>query len=368
MTIGLSHGGTTTYTSAEPPSRLLVGTADGVVTLERHSVGAAWAVTASSLAGQHVRAILRERDSGLTFAGGLHTPVHVSHDDGRTWQRCDRGLQEDDVWSLAAVTLDGRCRLYAGTQPARLFSSDDLGDHWTELPGLRRVPNAARWTFPGAPHIAHLKHIDFDPRDASTMYAGIEVGGLLKSTDRGETWHEMHGFYNGVQPGTPVEDVHRIVIHPENGKRIHLVGGEGLCLWMTADGGDTWEQLTDYEHEIGGYPDCMVLNPRMPDVMFVAAAHRSPTEHRGSDSTGTRISRSRDGGRTWEVLTGGLPERLAARIEALALVDWGESFSLFAGTWAGEIYASDDEGDQWSKIIDGLAPISKGRRPALVAR
>lgn len=359
MAIGLSHGGSTIYTSPARSDELLVGTARGIATLERVSGGSSWRVARHSLPDCHIRAILVEPESGLIFAGGFGSSIHVSSDGGRTWERRSEGLSEEDVWSLAAASLSGGVRVYAGTEPARLFYSDDLGKRWSELPGLRRVPQVERWTFPGPPHVAHLKHINLDPEDAATIYASVEVGGLLTSVDAGHTWQEMHGFYRGVQQGTPVEDVHRTVIDPRNGKRMHVVGGEGLCLWMTSDGGVSWEQLTDGDHEIGGYPDCLVLHPRQPELMFIAAAANRPSEQRSPD-TGTRISRSRDGGRTWEALGDGLPERMAPRVEALAVEDWGDSFSLFAGTAAGEVYASDDGGDHWSLIVEGLAPIAKG--------
>ncbi len=38
---------------------------------------------------------------------------------------------------------------------------------------------------------------------------------------------------------------------------------------------------------------------------------------------------------------------------------WNGSYSLFAGTTDGEVFFSEDEGDNWTKIIDGLPPISK---------
>lgn len=377
MAIGLSHGGTTIYSSPTRSDELLVGTAQGVATLERVGGGSSWRLARRSLPDCHIRAILVEPESGLIFAGGFGSSIHVSSDGGRTWERRSEGLSEDDVWSLGAASVTpspqpaprgrwGGVRVYAGTEPARLFQSDDLGQRWSELPGLRRVPQVDRWTFPGPPHVAHLKHINFDPDDAATVYASVEVGGLLKSSDAGQTWQELHGFYRGVQQGTPVEDVHRTVIDPQNGKRMHVVGGEGLCLWMTSDGGASWEQLTDADHEIGGYPDCLVLHPRQPELMFIAAAASRPSEQQGPD-TGTRISRSRDGGRTWEALGGGLPERMAPRVEALALEDWGDSFSVFAGTAAGEVYASDDGGEHWSLIIEGIAPIAKGGRRAAAA-
>ena len=93
--------------------------------------------------------------------------------------------------------------------------------------------------------------------------------------------------------------------------------------------------------------------------MFISGAQLGPGEWRTTHFAGARISRSRDGGRTWDVLTNGLPDRMQASIEAMCLEDWGESCSLFAATTAGEVFASDDGGDHWSLIASGLAPIFK---------
>lgn len=348
MAIGLSHGGTTTYSSPSPPREVLVGTAEGVVIIQREAHGHVWRVAHRALTERHVSAIIFEQESGLIFAGAFHGLVHVSADGGMTWEPRTNGLSQDNVYSLASVRLNGKVRLYAGTEPAHLFYSDDLGFHWTELPALRSVPSVPQWSFPAPPHIAHLKHINFDPRKPATIYASIEVGGLLKSTDAGESWQELSGLY---------EDVHRVVIHPHNHERMYVTGGNGL--YATSDGGVTWEHWTSRTAEIGGYPDMLVYHPRQPDLMLIAAAHGSPGTWRKTHFAGARISRSKDGGRSWEVLHNGLPDRMQASIEAMCLDDCGESPSVFAGTTAGEIYSSDDGGEHWTKIISDLAPISK---------
>ena len=348
MAIGLSHGGSTVYSSPSPSKEVLVGTQEGVVILARDAEGKGWSVAHRALTDAHISAIIMEPESGLTFAGVFGGTVFASADDGRTWEERGDGITHQDVYSLAATRLSGGVRLYAGTQPAHLFFSDDLGLHWEELPAFRSVPSVPEWTFPGGPHIAHTKHINFAPGDPSTVYASVEVGALLKSTDSGKSWRDLVGVY---------EDVHRTVINPDNPSRIHVTGGKGL--WATSDGGATWENWTTTDHEIGGYPDGLVLHPRQPELMFIGAAHQSPGEWRTTHFAGARISRSRDGGRTWEVLGGGLPDRMQASIEALCLEDWGESCSVFAATTAGEVYATDDAGDHWSLIISGLAPIFK---------
>ena len=381
MAIGLSHGGSTIYSSPSPSQEVLVGTADGAVAIERDAGGPGWHVAHRALVNHHISAIIMEPESGLTFAGAYHGSIHASADGGRTWERRGNGLAERNVGCLASVRLPGGVRLYAGTEPAHLFCSDDLGLNWRELPALRSVPLAPRWFFPGPPFLAHTKHITFDPVDPNTLYVSIEVGGLLKSVDSGESWEELPGM---------CMDVHRAVINPRNPKHIYTPAGPGPRpqvpeadggqeaqgrqppadvdgLWASLDGGTTWEQLTDKEHEIGGYVDGLVLHPRQPEVMFIGASLYGPRAWLETHSASARISRSTDSGRTWEVLLNGLPDRLQSSIEALCLEDWGESCSVFAGTTGGELFCSDDGGDHWSLIISGLAPISKaGHFKALV--
>jgi photosystem II stability/assembly factor-like uncharacterized protein len=349
MAIGLSHGGKTIYSGSSRPDEVWVGTREGLVVLERTSQGTSWQVGRRMLTDKHISAILMEAQSGLTFVGAFHGSLHVTADGGRTFEPRNAGLSEQDVYSIAAVQRGERIHLYVGTEPAHIFFSDDLGTHWMELPALRSVPSVPRWKFPAPPHLAHTKVIAFDPYDADTVYACIEVGGLLKSKDGGDTWRELEGLY---------EDVHRIVIHPQDPKRLYVVTGRGL--YVSQDAGATFEQWISRPSPVGNYPDALVLHPRHPELIFLGAAEHGPGRWRETHFAGARISRSKDGGRTWEVLCNGLPDRLQASIEAMCLDDWGDSVSVFAATTAGEVYCSDDAGEHWSRIISGLAPISKG--------
>lgn len=348
MTIALSHGGPTMYRSVAPSRQVLVGTIEGVVTLERDSAGRGWHVADRTLTDQHVHALLIERMSGTIFAGMKHGSLFASTDGGSSWERRDSGLKEQNVYSLASARMGDRVRVYAGTEPAHLFCSDDLGRSWTELPALRSV-DTSRWSFPAPPNIAHTKHINFHPHDDNTLFIGVEQGGLLKSTDAGQTFR--------VIPGMD-DDVHRTVINPLNPDRIYITTGIGM--YVSSDGGATWEQWTDLQHEIGGYPDLLVLHPRQPELMFVASAEKGPGSWRKSHFAGSRVSKSTDGGKTWQILRQGLPDRLRPAFEAMALEDWGDSFSLFAATATGEVWCSDDGGEHWSEVVSGLAPISKG--------
>lgn len=345
--VGLSPGGTTTYTGPSPARRLIVGTAGGVVVLERTGAQGDWRTVGRALADRHVSAIVFPAPD-VIVVGAFHDTVYVSRDGGETWERRGVGIEPANVYSLLAVGRNGGLRLYAGTEPAHLFSSDDLGGRWTELRGLRAVPSVPRWMFPAPPHDAHVKHLVPDPMDRDVLYACIEQGALLRSRDAGATWEELHGFD---------EDVHFLVIDPGHPERLYITGGNGC--YATSDGGTTWEHRTSRDHPVGAYPDTLVLLPRDPDVMFMGAAKGDPPVWRKTHTAQARVCRSRDGGRTWERLAGGFPPDMAAAIEAMALEDCGGTVSLYVGTTAGDVYASEDGGASWRRIASGLPAITK---------
>ncbi len=347
MAISLSHGGTTIFSSPSKSKDIHVGTLNGVVTLSRSADGIQCEVVRRSLPDKHISSIIQA--DGYIFAGAFNDSIYASKDEGKTWEQRDIGMNIHNVFSLSSLKVNGKTRLFAGTEPANLFVSDDLGMRWSVKPGLREVPSAKGWTFPAPPHVAHLKHINFSVDGGKTIYASIEQGGLLYSKDGGDTWAELTGFH---------DDVHRIEMHTKDPRVIYMSGGGGL--YRTSDGGMRWKHLTDGSSPVGGYPDQLLVHPRQPELLFTASAESNPGTWFRSHHANARISRSRDNGDTWETLGGGLPKGMQGNVEAMALEDWGTSFSLFAATTAGEVFCSDDGGENWTVLAKGLPAVSKG--------
>jgi photosystem II stability/assembly factor-like uncharacterized protein len=353
MFICLSPGGAMTTEGDARRDTLLVGTVDGIFSFARG--GATWNQYGHFLPGEHVSAIIFEPESRTLFAGTFGAALHASSDFGKTWERRDRGLRDMEIYTLASHTIGGKTRLYAGTQPAHLFQSDDVGKSWSELPALRQVPGVEQWTFPGPPHQAHVKSLAFDPKRAETIYAAIEVGGFLKSEDGGKTWQTVEG----LNP-----DAHRVLTTAETGKVYHVMpttncGPEttaGVC--VSGDSGRTWTSLTPRDFRIG-YVDPLLVHPFKPNLMFVAGGKTGPGTWRKLHTADSRIARSRDGGKSWEVLTNGLPEHIRGNVEAFSIDAWNSGSALFAGTTDGDVFASEDEGESWKKIISGIGAVSK---------
>ena len=347
MAICLSHGGQTVFDSASPSKDLLAATINGVVFLTRDAVGAPWEVKRRALEGRHIIALAIEPSSGTIFATMHNGGVAASEDFGENWEYRNKGIPSENVYCITCARFGDDVRIYVGTEPAHLYVSEDLGTSWRELDSLRSVPSVSKWTFPAPPHNAHVKNVAVDPNNSQTMYACVEQGGLFKSTDAGQTWQELSGFN---------DDCHRLFIRPSNSKELLLPTGYGF--YRSRDGGESWQELSERISRIG-YPDLLVFNPRQENLMFLAGAEADPFHWMKTRSANPRIARSRDGGDTWEILGKGMPEHIDANFEAMALESWDGGCTVYAGNTDGDIYASDDEGESWAKVVTAIPPFSK---------
>src|SRR5262245_50811667 len=140
MTVHLSISGNTVSTANTPTREILVGTVEGIVRLRRERPGAPWHDAGRSLQKQQVNALTREPTRGLLFAGTQDAGLHVSADNGCTWERRDHGIAQSRVWTVSYTQAGGQVKLYAGVEPAHLYVSEDLGESWTELTAMRDVP------------------------------------------------------------------------------------------------------------------------------------------------------------------------------------------------------------------------------------
>jgi photosystem II stability/assembly factor-like uncharacterized protein len=340
----LSPGGDSIFRLARPADEVVVGTVDGIFVLARSDGG--WSVVDRALEGCFVSAIAALADGGLI--AGLHGQGLTRSDDGgRAWRWVNAGLTQFDIWSVRAGIVDGKDVVFAGTMPAALFRSDDGGNSWRDLPALAAVPSRAKWTFPPPPHLGHIK--DVVVADGRLLVA-VEVGAVLSSRDGGATFEELP-----VATDPSGCDPHRILVHPDRPGRIVLASGLGVM--MSQDDGRSWQRGPTPEGL--DYPDPMVLSPLDPDLMFVGGGTGWPPHWYQRGRAMGRIARSRDGGKTWQRLLGGLPDGQRPVFGAMTLADADAGTVVLAGDSDGQVYESRDGGDRWTMIAE-LAPLSKG--------
>jgi photosystem II stability/assembly factor-like uncharacterized protein len=103
----------------------------------------------------------------------------------------------------------------------------------------------------------------------------------------------------------------------------------------------------------------MVMHPDDPDLLFVAGAIGIPPQWYKAGRARGRIARSRDGGRTWQRLLGGLPDGQRAVFGAMTLEAWDGGYAVYAADTDGQVFESRDGGETW-QIIGETGGVSKG--------
>jgi photosystem II stability/assembly factor-like uncharacterized protein len=314
-------------------ARLYAATGDGIARLDES--GERWTVEVS-LEGSGAQCLAVDpTDPDRLYAGLREGGVRGSEDGGRAWVDC--GLPEPGVFSLAVSAADGA--VYAGTEPSRLFRSDDAGESWRALDGLLDLPSRPTWSFPPRPWTSHVRWIAPSPHEAELLLVGIELGGLMRSSDGGETWQDHRP---GAQP-----DVHSLAWHPRVPGRAYEAGGGGAA--FSEDAGETWQPADEGRDR--NYTWSVAVDPDDPGLWYVSASTGPYAAHGRRDPQAVLFRRR--AGEPWRALSGGLPEPLPAMPYALVAAEG----RLFAGLADGQIWESRDEGDSWLECVLAGDPV-----------
>jgi photosystem II stability/assembly factor-like uncharacterized protein len=303
-----------------------VGTVGGGLSLS-HDGAETWTRIRHPLPSEcNVRALRVYPDNPQCILAGSDVGLYRSEDNGATWHKLDLPTNELQIWSVAVDPAD-QDTVFVGTRPEG-FRSRDGGNTWEQL------AMGVNLNCPiGTPRTTNMI---VDPRDSRTIWAGIEVDGVYKSVDGGDTWTHL----SALGPDPFHGDIHGMALRANQSPAVFATSPFGIA--NSTDDGANW----DYHYfpkfhvqDARSYCRGVALKADDPNVMFVGNGDSIP------GLTGA-IQISRDGGKSWEPAA--LPVIPNSVIYAFAthaaLPDVIVAASLY-----GYVYISEDGGDSWTK-------------------
>ena len=320
---------------------ILVGTTKGAFLISGGHERTGWAVAGPYCDGWPVNHVTGDPETGAIWAGGggdWHgAGVWRSDDGGTSWQvaKLTKGQMDDwaandpdfarmigwtgdrlpfgdgfsQVWSLAF----DHDTLYAGTKPAGLLASRDRGETWKRVEALTDHPSAKSWP-PGAAGLI-LHTIVTHPTDPLRIWVGISAAGVFSTEDGGTTWERRNRLSNARaceghdHPAAPRDGetghcVHNMMRAPGEGDVLFQQNHHGV--WRSNDGGRSWDDINSGLPSTFGFP--IQVHPRDPGTVWTLPLN-GDMEGRFPPDAAAAVWRTRDGGRTWQALREGLPQK-----------------------------------------------------------
>lgn len=356
---------------------LLVSTRKGLFTVARK--GGSWNIAGADFLGDNVTLTLPDRRDGRRYAaldhGHFGVKLHRSNGDG--WEEVatpayppkPEGHEEKDmwgrelewstsrIWALEAGDPDQPGALWCGTLPGGLFRSVDGGESWELIRSLWDRPERRNWMGGGA-DLPGIHSICVDPRDAKKVSVGVSVGGVWFTEDAGESWTQrgegMRAEYMPPEQAhdPAIQDVHCLAQCPGTPERMWVQHHNGI--FISSDEGRTFSEVENAAPSNFGF--AVVVHPEDGETAWFVPAIKD--EKRIPSDGKLVVSRTRDGGRSFEVLRNGLPQSHAYDLvfrHALTIDDIGERLAF--GSTTGGLWISENQGDSWACVSHTLPPI-----------
>jgi photosystem II stability/assembly factor-like uncharacterized protein len=362
-------------------TRCHVATRKGLFTLERGRSG--WEITRTGFLGDNVTLAMHDPRSGYVYAalnhGHFGVKVHRSQDNGDNWLEIAtpkypekpadytprntpaEGLPAEWalklIWALSPGGSDQPGVVWCGTLPGGLFRSEDHGDSWQLNRPLWDDPRREEWFGGGADHPG-IHSVCVDPRDSDHVLVGVSCGGVWRTRDGGKNW-DIGGTGMRAEFMPPerqfepnVQDPHLVAQCAANPQVLWIQHHNGI--FRSTDGAATWTEITGVKPSAFGFP--VAVHPNDPDTAWFVPAVKDEKRYPAGGSV--VVNRTRDGGKTFETLTRGLPQRHAYDLVFRHALDVDESGNRLAfGSTTGSLWFSEDAGDSWQAASSNLPPI-----------
>lgn len=359
--------------TAKQASRLWVASRKGLIPFMREAGG--WRAGAPAFLGEPVTMVLHDARDGTLYAalrlGHFGTKLHRSSDGGASWEEAaapafppkpetsadETPWSVDVIWSLAAGGASQPGRLWAGTIPGGLFRSDDRGSSWQLVESMWNRPERLQWFGGGYDHPG-IHSICVDPRDPRRVSLAVSCGGVWHSGDDGANWtlggNNLRADYMPPERANDldIQDPHCMVQCAADAQTFWIQHHNGI--FVTRNGGDEWQAVDPRVTSDFGF--AVAVHPQDPNTAwFVPAAKdalRIPMDGK------LVVSRTRDGGKTFEVIDRGLPAPPAWDLiyrHGLVVDESGRTLAM--GSTTGGLWISEDGGDSWTCASAHLPPI-----------
>jgi hypothetical protein len=325
--------------------------------------------------------VLDPRDGRTLLAaaktGHLGPTVFRSTDLGRTWKEAARppafakaaagetGRAVDHTFWLTPGHAAEPGTWFAGTSPQGLFRSLDGGVNWEPFTHINDDPHYRTWmgtVQDGTPDGPKLHSIIVDPRDSRHLYFGMSGGGVHESIDGGRTFTPLVKGLEVVEgfdaANLAFHDPHCVRLCPSNPDRLYQQNHCGL--YRLDRPSNEWVRIgKNLPKRVGdiGFP--LVVHPRDADTVWMFPMDGTTVWPRTSPDGAPAVYVTHSGGKAWQRLDAGLPERQAwwtVKRQAMT-ADVRDPVGLYFGTTSGELWASRDEGRRWSCIARHLPEI-----------
>ena len=315
----------------------------------------------------HGAGVWRSRDGGETWTLAKLTTGQM--DD---WAASDPGFAAMIGWTDAPVPYGKEFAqvwslhyahgvLYAGTKPARLLRSHDMGETWEKVGAL--TEGAEEWQ--GGAAGLTLHSIVSHPTDPDRLWLGISAEGVFATEDGGATWERRNRLSNagacadhhhpaGPEGGEVGHCVHNMMRSPGDADVVWQQNHHGV--WRSTDGGRSWDEAGHGLPSTFGFP--IRVHPRDPDTAWTLPLNGDMAGRYPPDAA-CAVWRTRDGGASWQALRDGLPQAgcyFTVLRQAMA-GDARDPAGIYFGTNSGSVFASHDEGDTWEEVTRHLPTI-----------
>lgn len=311
-----------------------------------------------ALALGHFGVKLHYTDDGGASFHEIATPVYPPKPEGV--EDLDPMRNQPIPWVVQQMWVlesGGGSELWCGTIPGGLFHSTDKGASWALVESLWNEPSRSKWSGGGYDHPG-IHSICVDPRDANVVTLAISTAGLWRTADRGKTWRSLgRGLRAEYMPPEMAheplaQDPHRMV--QCSGAPDHFWIQHHNGIFRSTNDAFDWEELRGTPSSFGF---AVATHPRDPHTAWFVPAqkdqYRVPVEGRFG------VMRTRDGGKSYEFFTQGMPEVPAYHLVYRHGLDVDESGNtLVVGSTTGSLWISHDGAESWRRISAELPPIN----------